>query len=52
MKSTVLLRHPKTKGEWACPTAAVEAWIAKGWEKVPAATAKAPAAPKATEKEK
>lgn len=37
----VLLRHPITGGEWACPPAAVDGWVAKGWkrasETVPAA---------------
>jgi len=35
----VLLRHPRTGGEWACPVAAVDGWLAKGWERADAAPA-------------
>lgn len=27
------LRHPKTGATWPCPAGAVEAWLAKGWER-------------------
>ncbi|MFG3340531.1 hypothetical protein [Glycomyces sp. NPDC048151] len=43
----VKLCHPKTGGEWMCPEAAVEAWLAKGWKK-----ADAPAAAPTTGKDK
>jgi hypothetical protein len=33
---TVLLRHPQTKGEWACPVAAVNDWLEKGWTRASA----------------
>lgn len=32
----VKLRYPKTGGEWMCPAEAVEAWLAKGWQKADA----------------
>lgn len=36
MTSYVKLRHPKTGGEWSCPAAAVDGWLAKGWQKADA----------------
>lgn len=29
----VWLRHPETKGHFECPAAAVDDWIAMGWER-------------------
>ena len=37
----VKLRHPETRGEWMCPAPAVEAWLAKGWQRAEAETAAA-----------
>jgi hypothetical protein len=42
---TVLLRHPQTTGVWACPVAAVDDWLAKGWERQPAPDQTTDAAP-------
>jgi hypothetical protein len=39
----VKLVHPRTGGEWMCPAGAVEAWLAKGWQR-----AEAPTEPKTT----